>query len=396
MSLLRTRSFDRIQLNALLVVSSFVAVLTLSSQSAASYPTYLLGISMLVSVKQWNDVFRSRLIWIVLAVIGYLCLSSLWSEPFTLRDVTSILTRGILVFCFIVALAECQLRGQVQRWMGRLIGVAGALVATIAVFDFVLHPPITGRLSGFGQLDHPVVAGLILSVVTVFLLQLLLSERSTSWKSMALVGLIPVSIAIALTGSRNAWACSVVGALVYLSTRFMRDHGKFPVAIIGMLIIVAALIAGIALNEDTVELLLPRGDSFRIDIWRTVWDRWVETNLFFGVGITTADDIELSGQVFQHPHNMYLAVALQGGLVGLVLFITLILFTLVSAYRCYEHPDAKLSLSLMAIALFSYLLDGHELVDKVGETWFLFWLPVALSVGLSWNYPGNTRDRVGD
>jgi hypothetical protein len=41
-------------------------------------------------------------------------------------------------------------------------------------------------------------------------------------------------------------------------------------------------------------------------------------------------------------------------------------------------------MGILAIALPSYLLDGHEIVDKVGETWFLFWLPVAISLALRW------------
>ena len=50
----------------------------------------------------------------------------------------------------------------------------------------------------------------------------------------------------------------------------------------------------------------------------------------------------------------------------------------------YEEPDAKFALGLFAMSLSSYLLDGHELVDKVGDTWFLFWLPIGISLGISW------------
>jgi hypothetical protein len=55
--------------------------------------------------------------------------------------------------------------------------------------------------------------------------------------------------------------------------------------------------------------------------------------------------------------------------------------------RSYEHPDAKLALGILGIALPAYLLDGHELLDKVGSTWFLLWLPVAIGVGLTWSRP---------
>ncbi|MEZ5552626.1 MAG: O-antigen ligase family protein [Pseudomonadales bacterium] len=396
MQRLRALRFDRIQLNAILVVTSFVAVLTLSSQSAASYPTYILALSMLVSARMWGDVFESRLIWLVLVLVSYLCISTFWSDPFSGRELVSTLTRGVLIFSFVVALAECQLRGQVQRWMSRALGIVGGLVALIAVAGFYLDPPETYRLRGFGQLDHPVVAGLILSIVVLFLLQTLLSDRSTLWRSVALIAMAPVFVAISLTGSRNVWVSCSIGIVVYLFATFIRDKRSFPIAILGMLCVAIALIAGLAINEDTVELVLPRGDSFRLEIWSAVWNRLLESGLLFGAGLATPDSVELNGEVFQHPHNMYLAVAFQGGLVALALFLALILMVLVYAYRRFEIPDAKLLVALMATALSSYLLDGHELIDKVGETWFLFWLPVALGVGISWNFSGERRENLSE
>ncbi|MGI9327762.1 MAG: hypothetical protein ACR2PZ_21270, partial [Pseudomonadales bacterium] len=110
---------DRIELLSLLVVLCFLSVLTLESQSAASYPSYALALAMLFTVRSWNDVFGVSLGWVVLLLISYLCASSIWSDPFDASETRSIWVRGLLVFCFVVGLAECQLRGVVQRWLGR-------------------------------------------------------------------------------------------------------------------------------------------------------------------------------------------------------------------------------------------------------------------------------------
>jgi hypothetical protein len=58
---------DRIQVNSLLIVLCFASVLALSSQSAASYPTYFLALSMLLSFRHWSDVFSTPMIWIARA-----------------------------------------------------------------------------------------------------------------------------------------------------------------------------------------------------------------------------------------------------------------------------------------------------------------------------------------
>ncbi|MCH8142128.1 MAG: hypothetical protein IH908_11095, partial [Proteobacteria bacterium] len=116
---------DRMQINALLIVLCFVSVLLLRTQSGASYATYLLAIAMLVTINQWNDVFSVRLMWGTVVLLLYLALTSFWSNPFVGREAFSIFSRAFLVFFFVVAFAECQLRGQLQRWLGRAMAVVG-------------------------------------------------------------------------------------------------------------------------------------------------------------------------------------------------------------------------------------------------------------------------------
>ena len=124
---------DRIQVNSVLIVLCFASVLALSSQSAASYPTYLLAISMALTARSWSDVFSSSLVWLLIALLGYLCLSVLWSDPLSARDALGLAMRALLVFLFTVAMAECQVRGQVQRWLARALAIVGSIAAAAAI-----------------------------------------------------------------------------------------------------------------------------------------------------------------------------------------------------------------------------------------------------------------------
>ena len=378
---------DRIQINSVLIVLCFVSVLALSSQSAASYPSYLLALSMVFSIRSWNDVFELRLIWLVLVLLGYLCLSSLWSTPFSWRDALGILARGLLVFLFVVALAECQLRGQVQRWLGRALAVAGTGAAVVALAVYWSAPPPEQRLAGLGQLDNPVVLGLILGAVLIMLAHLVFSDTDRRWRWMGVAGAVVVFYAILLSGSRNAMASCLLGLLVLCFSSTIRDPSRFAAASAALLIVAVTIMIGLAAGDGTRELLLPRGDSFRIDIWNQVLGRVLDEAPLFGFGITTPDVVHLDEISLSHPHNMYLAVLFQGGFIALCLFLLLIFSVLVALFRSYQAPEAKLSIGLLAMALSSYLLDGHELVDKVGESWFLFWLPVGIATGLVWMAP---------
>jgi len=376
---------DRIQVNSLLIVLCFVAVLGLSSQSAASYPTYFLALAMLFSFRHWNDVFAVNMVWLISALLLYLAFTSFWSEPSDARHALSSFIRAILVFCFVVAFAECQLRGLVQRWLGRGVAIAGGIAAVVAIAVFLITQPADGRLMGLGQLDNQVIVALILGVVLIFILEIIMLESANAWRIPALVCAIFIIAAVYLSDSRNAWASVLIGALVFVFAHVIKDRQKYVAALVALVVILVVVLAALYANETTREIPLPRGSSFRLGIWMaTLSDVWTN-GIVFGRGILTSDDVLVDDRVWRHPHNMFLAVLFQGGLVALILFLALLVKTIKTLFENYELDDAKLALGVLGVALPSYLLDGHELVDKVGETWFLFWLPVAISVGLSWS-----------
>lgn len=378
---------DRISVNSLLIVVSFVGVLALSSQSGASYPTYALAITMLACVAHWNDVFRVKMVWLIAALLGYLAVSSFWSEPFRWRDVLTAWTRAALVFIFVVAFAECELRGLVRRWLGRAMAIVGLAAVVAATLVFYETNPSDGRLNGLGLLDTHVIAALVYAVVLVFVLDVALSDSSPAWRVCALLSAPAIAFAIFLSDSRNAWVSALVGAGVLILGVRVRDPQRFVAGVISMALVLSVVIAAMLIDPATREIILPRGDSFRPEIWASVLDRVIEEAPWFGHGINTEDQLTLGGLTFLHAHNMYLSVAYQGGIIALVMFLVLLAWVLSVLVRHYTHPDAKLALGILGVALPAYLLDGHELVDKVGSTWFLLWLPVAVAVGFCWRVP---------
>ncbi|MGI9328486.1 MAG: O-antigen ligase family protein, partial [Pseudomonadales bacterium] len=270
---------------------------------------------------------------------------------------------------------------------GRAMAVVGGVIVLAALARFFIEQPVDGRLNGFGQLDTHVVAALIYGVVLIFNIEILLTEKSPWWRLFALVSALLVVCAVFLSDSRNAWVSVIAGASIYLFSHRARDPRQFALGILVIGLIIAVVLAGLWVNEETKDIVLPRGDSFRIFIWQATLERLDGLGLIFGLGITTNDDVQVNNLLFEHPHNMYLALLFQGGLFAFVLFWVVVVGCLRVLLRQYHRNDAKLALGILALALLSYLLDGHELVDKVGETWFLFWLPVGLSLGLRWSEP---------
>ena len=293
----------------------------------------------------------------------------------------------VLIFVFIVAFAECQLRGELQRWLARGLAVVGSIAALAALIVFVVTDPEDGRLNGLGQLDTHVIGALVFGVTLIFVLHVLMSDRARAWRGLASLSALFLVLAVVLSDSRNAWISVLLGVVIFVLAKRTRDVRTFCIRVAVAVSVIGVGLVLLLLDDTLRDMLLPRGGSFRVEIWSAALaDVW-SNGIVFGRGITTSDRVYTLGTEFMHPHSMYIAVLFQGGLIALGMFALVLYNTVRALLIHFDHPDAKLALGILAITLPAYVLDGHELIDKVGSTWFLFWLPVAISLGLRWNLP---------
>lgn len=379
----RSRDIDRIAVNSALIVGIFVSVLLLSSQSAASFLTYVLCVVMLTQYTQWSDVRGCSLFWPVLALLVYLPLTSFWSETFSWGEFGSHVGRAVLTLSFVIAFAESQLRGTLQNWLYDALINTGAVVGLLCLVWFFLEPPSDGRLIGMGQLDTAVIAGLVFGFVLLIAVHQFFLSSQARRIVLGFAILLLASVILA-TGSRGALLATVIGVVVLCCSHALADARRLMICLGGFACVGFAGAAYAWLDPDIHEFLFPRGDSFRFFIWQESIDR-LQTSPWFGLGILSDDSVSNGQFRFDHPHNLYLAVALQGGLLGLMLFMWLLIGVIRELLRNLHQVDARLALGILFLALPAYFFDGHELLDKVGDTWLLVWLPVAIGLGLRWH-----------
>ena len=79
----------------------------------------------------------------------------------------------------------------------------------------------------------------------------------------------------------------------------------------------------------------------------------------------------------------------------MALFAALRCAAAVALSRRLRNPNAPLALALLVAGAVVALFDGHQLIHKVGVVWWLFWLPVAIAVGLTRPETGNATWRRG-
>lgn len=367
------------------MIGSLASMFVFTSQSGSSLATYLLAVYVFAGIARWRALFLDSGLLAVTALLVYLPLTSLWSSPWDARDAFGQITRAALVLAFVVSLAECLQVDWFRQRMTSAVALVGALAALAAIMVFFAESPEDGRLNGLGQLDSHVKAGLVYAAAALCGLTWLgnATESAVIWRVAVGIAVMLLFVAVALTASRNAMACGVAGAVCLLLCQRIAKPSRF-ILLMGLSVAGActALLAIYWLVPGGDSFVLPRGLSFRPGIWSHYSTHFVEGGLWFGHGVLTDDLTEVDGWPVLHPHNLYLTVAWQGGLLGLALLFVVVAITCRTLFRHYGEAEAKLGISLWVLALPSYLLDGYELVDKIGWTWFLFWLPVAIGLGL--------------
>jgi hypothetical protein len=210
------------------------------------------------------------------------------------------------------------------------------------------------------------VSALVFGVLLILLLDRGLSEESGVWRVFTWIGAPVIVYAIFLSGSRNAPMSVGIGVSLFVLAREVQRRRQFclgSAALVGAFLVV---VTELAVHEDMRELVLPRGDSAA--------SRVPKGSLRFGLGINT--DVMIDGIEFLHPHNLYLSLTRQWGVIALLLFGTLLTTTAAKLYVHFHCHDAKLAIGILGLALPSHLLDGYQLIDKVGSTWLLLWLPI--------------------
>ena len=375
----------RVPISATLVVVALASLFVLPSQSASSLITYLLAIYCLCGFRSWRSLWFQPAFLLVVALLVYIPLTSLWSASWDGGAAASQAVRSVLVLAFVVAVAESVQVDWFRERMTLVLAIVGGLAAVAAITVFFAESPEDGRLNGLGQLDTHVAAAFVYAAAALGGVAWFVLRRKplgvAGWGIVACV--VALCAAVVLSGSRNAIACLVLGSVCLGIAHRSATRSRFVVhgaALAAVLLVV--LVLSIRLVPGAEALILPRGDSFRPGIWSDYAARIAAEGLWFGLGVLTRDPIEVEGFPVLHQHGLFLAVAHQGGLFALGLTLAVVGVVLRTLFAHYEQPEAKLGLAVWALALPGYLLDGHELVDKIGWTWLMFWLPVGIAIGL--------------
>lgn len=291
-----------------------------------------------------------------------------------------------------------------------LLWLCSTGVVALGSLPFLLTGELTydGRLAGWYASPNYLAATLVPGIlIALFFLWNQRKNASLSWKYLVYSTLLVVFLVVLFaTHSYGTWGALAVSALFLVFSLWRaQNQRKMKWALPGALVVIGILtfISLESGNEKwkTLWSLEERSSLHsRIMIWESA-RKMIADEPFFGIGLGRFQAMYLEYQKYfppylewavPEPHNLYLAVWLSTGLVGLFGFFGLLYLALKHLWKNIrkrgegqeEMQSALLALSLLLFYLLYGLIDTPYFKTDLA---FSFWFLIALALSYKKNSP---------
>ncbi len=275
-----------------------------------------------------------------------------------------------------------------------------AIIAIVGVFqyllgsapagwtDTVMFSGISGRTVSL--FNNPNILGHYLVMIFPLSLMLMLKRNSASIRKLGAIISVSIILCTAFTFSRSAWLALVVGGLVF--ALWITPRG-----ILWLIPGAAAAFTAALIFPDSFGMRLRNffsiadsANSYRVSVWNSSWD--LLSNVFTG-GIGMGEEAfktahsgfaDLGAQSVVHSHSLYMQLAIQLGIVGLLMFVIAMVLIGVKASSAVSEIDSDSDLkyvikatmagavALLVAGFFDYTWYNYRLI-------FVFWALTALA-----------------
>ncbi|WP_242454897.1 O-antigen ligase family protein [Pseudomonas sp. MS19] len=237
---------------------------------------------------------------------------------------------------------------------------------------------------GFADLDHPIYAGLYYGVFSIVLTWFYLNFKLKHWQCVFLfVGLFSLLFYVLYTFSRGAWFATAFSGFMLLI--FSWNKKSKILMTFGCLVIALSLFVfwSEIYNEQKI------GVNGR----QLIWGAWLDqlpTFWMWGNGAGSIFSFTFPGGMGKIPagftvnqaHSLYLQLWYEYGVVGLILFLSLLVSLFRKAWACREQPLAKLGAALLIFCMVAMVSEVHSIIMRPNPYWVVVWFPIAILLGI--------------
>ncbi|WP_303291818.1 O-antigen ligase [Marinobacter sp. SS5-14b] len=250
--------------------------------------------------------------------------------------------------------------------------------------------PEFGRLrtGGLGMLEHPIQGASIAIVLMAIGLFIMLHKNEPIQPAevfFAALVIVATCVFVIMTKSRAPilTMCAYLAFfVVVLAARFRPYLTAFGVVIAGAIIVVS--VQSLVGFEPLIEQLFKRGDAHRFDIWEA-YASYPPESLWFGNGAgmdfklmdASRQYLEPLGLDISHPHNIWLGVWAETGVIGVAFQLALLGLPALWAIKATVNPLVKFHLlALLALFVMLTFTDEYTLLISLHPVWLIGWLPL--------------------
>jgi tRNA A-37 threonylcarbamoyl transferase component Bud32 len=150
-------------------------------------------------------------------------------------------------------------------------------------------------------------------------------------------------------------------------------------------LLAALALSGIAVITVFSQMIIERGDSYRLEIWQLALHK-IADHPWLGHGYNASLAIDPGvGYNFQEPHSFVLGVLYYVGIFGLLPWLFFLAWGLLSSWRQRVQPLLIIASTWLVFGIGAGLTEGGGIISRPKEHWFLLWIPLALIAALSIN-----------
>ena len=289
------------------------------------------------------------------------------------------------------ALVWAMLRLDIERPAVTRVAIALCALATLesllAVYEFtgVLGPTYYDAYVSFGEETRPRAIGTLGNpnnlAVFLALPALLLASGAVARGSLRWLLFALVSVGLVLTFSKGV-ALALAVALLVLDRSLGRERRPARTAAIAAVGGTAFLVATLS-RSDGLSVFSVLGD--REDVASDALATWTGSlkTFLFGDGFGSHVDITSSGLDTVVTDNMALMLALEGGLVGLGLFVLVVFQTFRALTPARSADRSPLGAALFSYTIFFLLYSPFVVNFRLFPGAMLFWLAAGIAMRLA-------------
>jgi len=331
-------------------------------------------IALCLRPRELKELLREPIFIAVLLFAAWALLSLAWGPGEPLGGMFKPPLHTLLLF------AGCYLLVRYRSDILQPLLFGAALVALIAttifLFMFARAYEPGMRLIGGGAFDNPLLSSHLFGFFSAYWLSVTMTckRRQMMWLSVPAMAIM--FMAVIGTGSRTPLVALTMAAFWLCFICWNRRS-------VGLLLALA--LSGVAVFTLFSQMIIERGDSYRLEIWQIVLHKIADHPwLGHGYSATLAVDPGV-GYNFQEPHSFALGVLYYVGIIGLLPWLFFLFWGLLSSWRQRVQPLLIIASTWLVFGIGAGLTEGGGIISRPKEHWFLLWIPLAMIAALSIN-----------